>query len=236
MVFTAKDPAGNTGTATANVTFRAGIEGYVTAEGEAATPIAGAQVTLVSAAGAAVATAVSGADGAYAIDLSQVPATFTLRVSAPGYAAYEAEVAVTADARLVWSAALIAGDGTPAVRLLSPVNGEVVVGETVRVTGVVSGFKAERIEVNQQRTTADAAGHFEVEVPVAIGENALQALAARADGMVVRDQLTVTRVDVDTLVNDRRVVTGSCAAAPGAPLFLLGLWLLALGRRRAARG
>src|SRR6185369_16436529 len=104
-----------------SVTFRAGIEGFVTAEGEAATPIASAQLSLVDAAGTTVATAVSAADGSYAFELAHVPAAYTLRVSAEGYAAYEAEVQAADDARLVWGVALVPGDGSPAVKLLAPV-------------------------------------------------------------------------------------------------------------------
>lgn len=235
VVFTAKDPAGNTTRATAQVTFRAGLEGYVTAEGEAATPVEGAQLSLLDAAGATVATATSAADGAFAFELSQVPATFTLRVSAPGYAAYEAEVAPGDEARLVWGVALIPGDGTPAVKLLSPLDGEVVVTETVRVTGAVSGFKPERVEVNQLRAEVDAGGRFELEVPVHPGENELSVLAVRADGMVVRDQVSVTRVSVDALVNEERRVSGGCAAAPGGTFAALALLLLARRRRAAGR-
>jgi hypothetical protein len=230
VVFSAKDPAGNVGRATVEVTFRAGIEGYVTAEGEAATPIEGAQLSLVDASGATVATGVSAADGSYAFELAKVPATFTLRVSATGYAAYEAEVAVTDSSRLVFGVALIPGDGSPAVKLLAPLSGEVVAAESVRVTGVVSGFTPERVEVNQVRVDLDASGHFELEVPLLEGENSVQAIAVRADGMVVRDSVTVSRVSIDALVNQQRQVEGSCSAAPGAPFLLLALAAL---RRRA---
>jgi D-alanyl-D-alanine carboxypeptidase/Carboxypeptidase regulatory-like domain/Glucodextranase, domain B len=232
VVFTAKDAAGNTTRATVNATFRAGLEGFVTTEGEAAQPIAGAQLSLVDAGGVAVATAVSADDGSYAFELAQLPAVFTLRVSAPGFAAYEAEVSVGDDARLVWTVSMIEGDGSPAVRLLSPLDGEVVAAETVRVTGVVSGFKPARVDVNQVPVQPDAAGKFELDVSVAPGANTLQVVAVRADGMVVRDEISVIRLSVDAFVNEHNQVRGSCAAAPGGSVVALGLlWILRRRRR-----
>jgi hypothetical protein len=234
VVFTAKDPAGNTGRATVKVTFRAGLEGFVAAEGEAGAPIEGAQLSLVDGAGATVASATSAADGSYAFEQIAVPAAYTLRASAAGFAAYEAEVAPTDEARLVWTVSMIPGDGTPAVALLTPADNELVVSETVRVTGVVSGFKPARVDVNQVAVTLDSAGKFELEVPVALGVNALQVIAVRADGMVVRDQRTVRRVSVEALVNEERRVSGGCSAVPGGSLAMLALAWLAARRRRGA--
>ncbi len=217
----AVDGAGNPTVARSTVTFKAGLRGTVRARGGG--PVAGATLALEETPGVPVAGAVSGADGAYQLDVSAAPLSATLVVAKAGFSSRSLPVTVSDEARAVLDVELDA----PSVRFLGLTSGQAVDGASLEVHGEVSGFTPASVTVNGEPAQVSGAG-FSVTVSLAPGTNVLLADARGAAGESARAELTVVRRDA--------AKQGGCSAGgmelSGLAAALLGLQVLA--RRRAA--
>ena len=226
------DPAGNRTRLERKVTFRAGVGGMVTSDAQGM-PLADVDVRLFDAGGAVVASTRTAADGSYGFDVA--PGAFTLVANLTGYAEYRQPMDVSEDARTAWSFSLSAGVPGVGVRFVFPREGEAVLTSTVWVSGVVDGFTPKVIRVNGVRAELLAGNSFTVQVPVELGENVLEAVAAKDDGTVFVGRIQVMRLDPVAHEEGTRV-RGGCASVPGpwmlAATLLMGLFF---GRRGARK-
>ena len=230
IVLEAVDPAGNRSRLERKVTFRAGVAGVVTSEAQGL-PLTGAEIRLLSAAGAVLGSTLTGADGSYAFEVAPGPLTLVANLS--GYAEYRQPIEVGEDARLTWSFMLSAGAPGVGLRFVFPREGEAVLTPTIWVSGVVDGFTPKLVRVNGRRAEIVHGNSFTVEVPLELGENLIEAIAAKDDGMVFVGRTPVVRLD-PIAWDERTRVRGGCSAAPGPWLIALAL-LLGVGLRRSSR-
>lgn len=229
LVFSATDGAGNVGSLTVPLTFRAGLEGLVTSGDEGtAMPLEGVQVELQDNAGQVLLSTTTAPDGTYAFELADVPAERVLVARLGGYADYRSPLSLSADARTQWSFTMDRSLGT-GVRILSPEEGDVVDTATVSVAGVVDGFTPTRVLVNGVEAMLYPGGRFGADVGLLFGENAVVVQARGAAGESVEAVVHVRRDSGATTA-----AGGGCSAAPGA-VVLLGAAAL-LRRRRARQG
>ncbi|MBX7101050.1 MAG: carboxypeptidase regulatory-like domain-containing protein [Myxococcaceae bacterium] len=224
LVFSATDGAGNVGTLSVPLTFRAGLEGLVTSGDEgSAMPLEGVQVELQDGAGMVLLSTTTGPDGTYAIELTDVPAERVLVARLGGYADYRSPVSLSADARTQWSFTMDRSMGT-GLRILSPEEGDVVDTASVSVAGVVDGFAPTSVLVNGTEATLYPGGRFGVSVGLLYGTNAVVAVARGANGETA-EQVVHVRRESGTMA-----AGGGCSAAPGTLVLLAAAALL---RRRA---
>lgn len=241
VVVTAKDAVGNTGRAQAVATFLAGVSGVV-ATGEAASPVAGAVVTLREAgSGTEVATATTDAEGRYYVGALAVPSDYLLVVKAAGYLTASETLTVPEDQQLKHDVALTPGEDMPGelgVAFVEPMDGATITTDTVMVYGTVQGFEVATVTVNGVQGELLGAGGFAATVPLAEGANVLEAIATGLTGERVSARITVTRKLTATAPPKQNVapemVKGGCAALPGLELFAL-LGLVPLARRLSSR-
>ena len=96
-------------------------------------------------------------------------------------------------------------------------------------------FTPKVIRVNGVRAELLAGNTFTVQVPVELGENVLEAVAAKDDGTVFVGRIQVMRLDPIAHEESTRV-RGGCASVPGpwmlAATLLMGLFF---GRRGARK-
>lgn len=228
IVIEAADPAGNRTRLERTVTFRAGVAGVVTEEASGM-PLTEVEVRLLDAADAVLASTRTAADGSYGFDAA--PGSLTLVANRTGFAEYRQPVEVSADVRTSWSFSMAAGVPGMGVRFVFPREGEAVLTPTVWVSGVVDGFTPALVRVNGLRAELMQGNAFTVQLPLQVGDNLIEAVAARADGTVFMGRVQVVRLDAVAHEESTRA-RGGCSAAPGPVLLALGLLALALRRRR----
>ncbi len=236
LTVTARDGAGNTGTATATVTFRAGVAGYVYALGDQAVRIAGASVTLVEPGTAqTLAQSTTDATGAYALDVTQVGVDAIVVVKAQGFLTASETVTVPQDRRLSLPLGLVAGsDATTTVGLVfaEPQDDATVNTDTVAVYGAAKGFDLAGVSVEGVTGQLLGGNGFSATVPLALGKNVLHATATGVKGETFTAVLHVNRVAVGG-TSDATAVRGGCSVGLGleAPALLALVGLLRRRRR-----
>jgi hypothetical protein len=141
------------------------------------------------------------------------------------------------EARLDLNVALVEGQDDGAESSLSfvePQDGATVTTDTVTLYGVARGFDLAGVTVNGVAGELLGAGGFSVTVPLALGENVLEAVATGTTGQTVVARLTLHRVTpgADAAKPEVQGACG-CSALGLDALALLGA--VAMLRRRRAR-
>jgi N-acetyl-anhydromuramyl-L-alanine amidase AmpD len=232
---TGKDAAGNEGEATVNVTFRAGLSGFIYQTGDEAARVGGATVSLLDVGNSAVlATGTTGLDGSFGLDVARA-GDVRLVVKREGFLTHGETVTLPDDARLDIRVPMTPG-ADPVVQDLridvsAPLDGMKLAAEQVSVFGTVHGIQPTSVEVNGVPGTLFGANGFAAVVPLSPGENVLEVVAHGLNGEVLVEKLTVTRVEPE-----EQQVEGSlgCAAVPAQSAAWLLLGVLPLLRRRRA--
>lgn len=231
----AKDAAGNVGEDTVNVTFRAGLSGFIYQTGDEAARVGGATVSLLDVGNSAVlAKGTTGPDGSFGLDVARV-GDVRLVVKRDGFLTHGETVTLPDDVRLDIRVPMTPGTDPVAqdlrIDVSAPLDGMELAADQVSVFGTVHGIQPTSVEVNGVAGTLFGADGFAAVVPLSPGENVLEVVAHGLNGEVLVEKLTVMRVEPS-----EQQVQGSlgCAAvpAPSAAWLLLGLLPL-LGRRRA---
>lgn len=240
LTLTAKDAAGNAGSASSTATFHAGVAGAVTVQGDDAARVAFATVELREvASGALVDSATTDASGAYALEVATVPADYLLTVRAKGYLRSSETVTAPDDARLRHDVPLVVGDEPSptdvALVFSEPLDGAAVLTSTVAVYGSVVGFEVAGVKVNGVQATLLGGGGFAAVVELALGENTLEGLATGTGGETVGKRITVVRRRVAAGQPGAQPMKGGCGCAQSPGGLLLGLLALAARTRRRGR-
>ncbi len=231
----ATDAAGNTAVDSAQATFRAGVSGFVHVTEDEAARIPDVTVRLLRPSnGEVVGTAVSGADGSFSFDVSEVNVDFVLTVKAQGFLTRAETVTISDEERVSLHIPMTEGeDPNPSdvdIRFIEPVDGATVTGEQVTVYGSVDGFPVVAVVVNEVTAELVGAGGFAASIPLKEGENTIEALATGVSGETIVGTIKITRrADGSGGAN---AVKGGCAAVPGLELFALLAALPLLRRRR----
>ena len=238
VVVRATDAAGNVGTATVMVTFRAGLDGVVfqvndTDPADQSHVIAGAEVRLVEdGTGTVLAMATTPADGSFHLDVTRVGIDAVLSVTAAGYMNYGETLPLAPDRRSTVKVGLASGmAAVPELQFLEPMEGQTVTTDTVTVYGSVTGFELSSITVNGVVGERLGAGGFSATVPLEVGSNTLTATAVGVNGATVMGELHLKRAAVLEAVTPLMAVSGGCDATGALPLVLLAL--VRARRRRA---
>lgn len=237
----AADAAGNTGTATATVTFNAGVSGFVYQSGDESARVSEATVSLVDPSnGAIAATATTGVDGSFSLTVDKAGTDYTLTVRRPGFLSTAETLTVPDDARMTVKLPLVEGnDAAPtdvAIELTSPKDGDTVDTETVTLYGVVKGVAVVSVTVNGKGADLFDGGGWTTQLNLELGENTLDIVALGINGEVFPAKMKLTRVAQGTIPEegsvDQTQVKGGCSVAPGSG-FLFLLALVAFRRRRS---
>jgi hypothetical protein len=192
------------------------IGGVVNSE---AGPLAGASIS----AGPGLPTATTGSDGSFVLQPLPTPATYTLRITAPGFPPGTATIALTAGQRLTSQQLLLssaagtvagtltddAGKPLGGVRLLITDQASQLVGATTSFAqGAVGFFSVTGLPVPGRYTLlADKPGYLPAAVPVTLGPDAPSAN--------VSVQLVVQPVDVAGRITKRFGDGGECTEGCG---------------------
>jgi hypothetical protein len=237
IIVNATDAAGNTQSATATVTFNAGVKGFVFAGMDMSARLPGATAELhENGTGALVSTMTTDMQGNYALTAMVVPADYKLIVRAPGYITHAETVTVGTDKRVELNVSMAEGmdegDGSAAIAFTDPMEGATVHTDMVTVYGTASSFELLTISINGAQGQALGGGGFSVTVPLNEGPNTLIATATSVTGQTLSGTLHVTRKLIAGNP-PQTAFTGGCTATPGLELFALVAMLRALWRRRA---
>ena len=186
----ATDAAGNTAVDSAQATFRAGVSGFVHVTEDEAARIPDVTVRLLRPSnGEVVGTAVSGADGSFSFDVSEVNVDFVLTVKAQGFLTRAETVTISDEERVSLHIPMTEGeDPNPSdvdIRFIEPVDGATVTGEQVTVYGSVDGFPVVAVVVNEVTAELVGAGGFAASIPLKEGENTIEALATGVSGETI---------------------------------------------------
>ncbi len=242
------DKAGNSGVAFVTVSFNSGMSGYVHAAGDAALRIPDATIELVDSTGAKT-SAMSQEAGAYAVNLSNVPSDYLLVVKAAGFISRSETISVSDDARVTMNLELVPGEDVKPeplrIGFTEPQDGSTVTTDAVTIYGSVAGFHLTSISINGATGDVFPEGAFGVTVPLAEGDNVLEAVALGPDGESITGKLRVTRsvsnlllaVPSESASQEQArssIIQGSCAAVGGLEMLglLFALPLLRFRRRR----
>ncbi|MHB8877248.1 MAG: carboxypeptidase regulatory-like domain-containing protein [Myxococcaceae bacterium] len=238
LTVSAKDGSGNVGTATSTATFNAGLGGIVYGGDEESQRVTSATVELFDAAGTKLAGTVTGATGAFALELTSVPLNGQLVVTAPGFRTWREGVSVPADRRLQLKIGLVEGTDEPgqqvSITLDSPRDGETVAAASVTVRGLVAGFAVASVTARGVQATVEEDGHFTALVPLSEGENLIEVVATGTLGETAKASLTVIRASGSAAgPEEESQARGGCSATGvSASLWLLLALLPAIRRRR----
>ncbi len=226
----AQDGAGLSGAASWRGFFRSGAGGVVRRYDDPAARIQGATLEAVDAlSGAVVSTAISGADGAFEIDLR--PGSYALTVRADGYVTHRQTLVVGDERREQLDLGLTPGrDAVFSIRFIEPRQDLVYPDRVVNVSGVVEGMQVAHVTANGVEALLFGEGAFLAKVEVPEGKSTIDVVAESPEGHVATAQIEVQR--------QLSPVEGGCASAPGGGLFgalaLLGLIRLAARPRVTA--
>ncbi len=251
ITVTGTDAAGNTASKSSTVTYLAGVAGFVTLADDETTRLDGATVTLRETGSGTVVTEVTtDAAGAYVAPVLTVPADYVVTVAKAGYRTSSQTVSVPEEQRLSLDVALWPGEDEAEeaeLAFLEPVDGAVILTDSVIVYGRVSGFDLASVEVNGRTAELVGAGGFAISLPLVPGDN-----ATGVTGQTVASHMTVkyqpsggnngggdengngsgdgkgSKVPTPSFVPK-----SSCAAVGGEAIALLAL--LGLARRRSRR-
>jgi Synergist-CTERM protein sorting domain-containing protein len=236
---TAKDAAGNVGTATSTAVFNAGVTGFVHVSEDEAQRVAGATVQLREpGTGAVVSTSTTDASGAFSLAAATVPVDYVLFVKAPGFVSSSQTVTVPEDQRLKMNVGLTMGEdlsGAGSIRFSDPLEGATISTESVIVYGSVSGFEVAGVKVNGVQAELLGAGGFTATVPVKEGANTLEAVATGLGTESALGTLHITRKLASNSMGqpkDPKAASGGCNAAGGLSLMALSVVVPLLRRRR----
>lgn len=234
----ATDGAGNTGRATAAVTFNAGVAGFVHRAGDESARVEGASVELREpASGTVVSTVTSDASGAYFAPVMTVPADYLVVVKKVGFLTASETVTVPADARLSLNVGLTEGQDMAAeasVSFVEPADGATINTDSVTVYGVVKGFDVASVTINGVTAELLGAGGFSASVPLVEGDNELTAVATGVTGQTVSGALHLTRKLVmgNHFAGDAKGGCGGCSTGGGLEALLALALTWTLRRRR----
>jgi N-acetyl-anhydromuramyl-L-alanine amidase AmpD len=240
LTVTAKDAANNTGSATSTAVFNAGVAGFVHVYGDETARVAQATVELLEqGTGSKIGTAVTDAQGAYALPVLTVGQDYVLVTRAPGFRSLSETVTVADDQRLTHNVGLVQGlDELPTdvgITFTEPLPDAVIPTASVTVYGTVRGFEVISVKVNGVQAELLGAGGFAATVPLNEGDNHILAVATGVNGETVTGLVKVTRKLVGGAQSppaELRPVAGSCAAVPGVQLLAMLLAAGLLRRRR----
>jgi hypothetical protein len=233
---TATDAAGNTASATSTATFNAGLKGFVFIGMDQTARLSGATCELHDAAnGGLVSTAMTDAQGNYALSVTTVPMDYKLIVRAMGYVTHVETVTIGPDERQELDVSMVPGSdmvGTPTLTFNDPMDGAVIHTDSVTVYGTVSGFDLLSVTVNGVTGQTLGSGGFSATVPLVEGDNALTATATGVAGQKVSGILHVTRQLITGDGQGPGNVGGTCGCSAGGGFQLLGLLALLAARKR----
>lgn len=235
----ATDKAGNTSVDKVEATFHAGIAGFAHLADDEASRIPDVTVRLLDVnTREEVASTVTGQDGSYSIELTDVPRDYLLEAKAPGFLTHLETVSVPDDERLRLQLPMTEGeDPKPAevaIEFIDPKDGATVNAESVTIYGSVSGFEVQSVTVNGITAEQVGAGGFAATVPLAVGDNTIEALATGMNGESVSGRITLHREAPAPSDNGSAgSVKGTCASVPGLELLALFAVVPFLRRRRA---
>jgi len=221
------DPAGNKAFVERTLFFRTGLTGIVTDSLETM-PLEGVEVRALDLAGMVLASAMTGADGSYQLDVDSGNRTVVAYLA--GYTEYRLPVEVSDETRTAWSFSLTKGIAESGVRFIYPRVDESVLTPTLWVSGIVDGFTPKMVKLNGFTAELHGGNQFTAELPLNVGNNVIEAVATRPDGSAIAARMNVARIDAVTHERTTRV-NGGCSAAGGADLSVIAMLLLALTRR-----
>ncbi len=239
LEISATDAAGNTSVDTAQVTFRAGVAGFIHVADDEAARIGGAKVSLLHPGTAEpVKDAVSGADGSFEIPLVEVGRDYILVVKADGFMTRAETVTVPDDERLFLTLPLVEGaDPVPtdvAVQFIEPLDGAVLSRSEVTIYGSVAGFQVAGVTVNGVQAELIGAGGFAATISLKEGANTVEAIARGVGGESISGSITLTYTPGAEAPGEGEgpIAGKSCASVPGLQLLVLGALVPLLRRRR----
>jgi len=242
LKISAKDAAGNVGTATSTATFNAGVSGFIHVADDEAQRVTGAVVQLREVGtGAVISTSTTDATGAYALTASAVATDHVLFVKATGFLTYSETLTIPDDQRATKKLGLQPGeDMVPTdvgIAFTDPMNGATVTTDMVTVYGTVNGFSPASVKVNGVQGELLGANGFTATVPVIEGENTLEAIAQGLGTETALGKLKIIRKlggnSVPKPKDPDMVARGGCSAVGGLELMALGLLGAVLRRRRS---
>lgn len=238
---TAKDAAGNEGSATSTAIFTAGVAGFVHEAGDEAARIAGAKAHLLlkAANGSSMKVSETTADatGAFTLPVMTAPADYILVVQAPGYQLYTETFTASDEEQSKVEVPMVKGGGEIpefSVRFAEPADGATVSTPTITVSGSVSGFELASVKVNGVDAELPAVTGFIATVPLVEGANVIEAVATGVAGETVKGKITVTRRagGINGPGGENNQTKGGCSTVAGLELLALGVVAPLLRRRR----